>query len=102
MLKKPDFVHRFVQAGLTYAQAYVAYQALIGLVEDGVAERSKIRFGHVGVLKPVKRRPRTVTMGFRRDATGVQKVKRTYVLGTRVSYAFRVYRAFGQQHDLMP
>lgn len=102
MLKKPDFIRRFVQAGLTYAQAYMAYQAMVGFFEDGVAARSRIRIGHVGVLKPVKRRPRTVTMGFRRDASGVQKIKRTYVLGTRMSYAFRIYRAFGQQHDLMP
>ena len=102
MLKKPDFIRRFVQAGLTYAQAYAAYQALVGFFEDGVAARSRIRIGHVGVLRPVKRGARTVTMGFKRDATGMQKVKRIYVLGTRVSYTFRVFRRFGKQHNLMP
>jgi hypothetical protein len=102
MLKRDDFVRRFVNAGLTYAQAYAAYHAMVGFFEDGVASRSSIRIGHVGVVKPLYRRPRTVTMGFHRDATGVKRVKQSYVIGHRTRYVFRIYKAFGRQHNLEP
>ena len=101
-LKRVDFIRRLVSNGLTYMQAQTAYQALIGFFEDGVAGRDAICIGHVGVLKPIRRRPRTITMGFKRDKTGVKKVKRNYVLGTRVTYTFKVYRAFGKLHGLAP
>lgn len=102
MLTRVDFIRRFVKGGLTYAQAHMAYQAVVDFFEDGIASRSKIRISHVGVIKPIKRGPRSITMGFKRDATGMQKIKRNYLLGTRVSYTFRVYRAFGRKHDLYP
>ena len=99
-LKRVDFIRRLVSNGLTYSQAQIAYQALVGFFEDGVAGRDHICIGHVGVLKPIHRKPRTVTMGFKRTASGVQRVKRNFVLGTRISYTFKVYRAFGRLHGL--
>jgi hypothetical protein len=101
-LKRVDFIRRFVDAGLTYSQAQTAYRAVVGFFEDGVASRSQICVGHVGVLKPVKRGARTVTMGFMRDASGVRKVKRNYLLGIRISYTFKVFKAFGRLHGLAP
>ena len=101
-LKRVDFIRKLVNNGLSYSQAQVAYRSLVEFFEDGVAGRDQVCIGHVGVLKPIKRKPRTVTMGFKRDASGVQRIKRNFVLGTRVSYVFKIFRAFGRRHGLAP
>lgn len=101
-LKRVDFIQRLVNTGLTCTQAQIAYKALVSFFEDGVAARDHICIGHVGVLRPMRRKPRMITMGFKRDASGVQRIKRNFLLGTRVAYTFKVYRAFGKQHGLAP
>jgi hypothetical protein len=102
VLKRADFIRRFVDQGLTYSQADLAYQAMIGFFEDGVAGKCRICVAPVGVLKPVIQPARPVTMGFERDASGVHKRKRTYLLGMRWRYVFKVYRKFGRKHGLLP
>ena len=100
LVARPEFIKKFVDAGLSYHQAETAYRAMVSVLEDGVAARAKIHFAKVGALDPVVLKPREYVMGFCRSKDGVKKMRRHYILGTRIRYKFKVYPAFGRAHDL--
>ena len=70
------------------------------VMEDAVAAKNSIHFSKVGLLHAVMLKPRLVTMGFRRDKSGVHPMRREFVLGSRVEIQFRLYRKFARAHDL--
>jgi hypothetical protein len=100
LVARPQFIKKFVQSGLSYEHAELAYRAMITVLEDGVAARAKIHFAGVGALDPMTLMPREITMGFKRTKEGVINTKRSFILGVRTRYKFRVYPTFGRAHDL--
>lgn len=100
--KRIDFIRQFVETGLSYTQAELAYQGMITSLERAISTRSKICFASVGALKPVDRPPREVVMGFDRSGGNCKRMLRRYTLGPRVEFKFKLHRAFGQKTGLMP
>jgi nucleoid DNA-binding protein len=102
-IKRDDFVRHFAQhADLTYVEAERAYTALIRLVENAVASKQPINLGRVGVLEPVCLKPRRVTMGFKREGSRMVRCRREFYLGVRTRFVFKLHRAFGRSHGLVP
>jgi len=102
-VKKADFIASFTASGLTYSQAEKAYDAMIKCVENGVADKRGIVFGHVGALKPKQLKPRRVVMGCLVGPGGaVSRKKREYLLGTRLCYRWSLFQTFGRRHNLVP
>jgi nucleoid DNA-binding protein len=93
---RADFVRNLVQTqGFTYVQASAAYDSFIKTIEDGICAGSKIHLSKVGTITPVKYGPRIQQMGFRRTSgTDVEKVPRTYYLGSRIKYKFILFKSF--------
>lgn len=102
-IKREDYVRHLVkQAGLTYVQAEAAYSATMRLFEDAIAEKNSIILGRFGVLEPKELKPRRVSMGFKKVGGRTIRCRREFFLGVRTRYVFRVFRAFGSAHDLVP
>lgn len=93
---RADFLRNLVQTqGLTYVQAAAAYDSFIKTIEDGICAGSKIQLSRVGAIAPVKYPPRIQQMGFKRLAGNeVEKVPRTYFLGSRIKYKFILFKSF--------
>ena len=100
VIRRLDFIRKYMGYGLNFPQAVKAYRATMALMEDAVAAKSSIHFSKVGLLHAVTLRPRLVTMGFRRDKLGVHSVRREFVVGSRVEIRFRLYKKFARAHDL--
>jgi len=101
-VKRADFIKHFVDEGLTYTQAEIAYKGMMKAVESGIRNKAKIHLASVGVLRPLDRPPRQVVMGFERSGgTCVNKV-RHYAIGPRVEYRFKMHKAFGRSAGLIP
>jgi nucleoid DNA-binding protein len=96
------FIKRFMdECGLTYVQACHIYDCMVTVLEDAVVSGGKVNFGRLGCLTPVLMQPRMVTMGFERTADNeVTKRHRTYFLGRRLNYRFKLYREFVKKHAL--
>lgn len=101
VIKRINFIRKFMQAGLTYDQACRVYVGLIALLEDGVVNGDKIKFGKMGCLFSVRKPPRDVVMGFVRGPGGkITHSKRVFHLDERTGYRFNFYRGFVRKHDL--
>lgn len=102
-VKRDDFVRHFAtHANITYVEAERAYTALMRLLENAVASKQSVNLGRVGALVPSKLNPRKVTMGFKRDGGKMVKCKREFYLGVRTRFVFKLHRAFGRNHGLVP
>lgn len=101
-MNRRDFIRKLMMdAGLTYDQACRTYTTLVSIIEDGVVNRTKVSFGKIGCLCPVRRPARDVTMGFTRGHKGqVTKTRRVFHLEARIDYRFKMYRAFRQKVQL--
>lgn len=102
-IKRREFVSRFMDAGLTYAQAVAAYKTMCSVIEDGIVSGSKVILGSVGALAPVYKPPRDYHMHFRRTkGNKVQRgVHRTFFMDGRFEYRFKLFKAFAQNHKLL-
>ena len=100
-VKRIDFIRKFMQANLTYDQACRIYACMVALLEDGVVNGDKIKFGKIGCLFPVRKPPRDVVMGFVRGPGGrITHSKRVFHLDERTDYRFNFYRGFVRKHQL--
>lgn len=103
VVNRRDFIRKFMhESGLSFDQACRAYASMVGLIEDGIVNGHKIKFGKVGCLYPVKKPPRDVTMGFARlPKTGqLVKTRRVFHLDERTDYKFGFLREFARKHQL--
>ena len=101
VVKRADFIRNIVKnEGLTYAQASAAFDAVIQTLEDGICAGSKIQLGKIGAIVPVRLDPRPVQMHFRRQGNTVVHQERTYFLGSRIKFKFRLFKAFLQSRTL--
>lgn len=101
-ITRAAFIKRYMEdCGLTYQQSCQVYDCMVSTIQDGVVTGTKINFGRLGTLAPRWLPARAVNMGFERRANGeVKNRQRTYFLGRRISYSFRLYREFMQKHRL--
>lgn len=102
---KPILRSQFVKAlmekgGFTFTEACRAFECMTGVVADGVVAGSKVAFGRVGALVPVRLPSRECHMGFRQSKSGVEQVKRVFVIGPRIRYRFKVYSKFLAKNKL--
>lgn len=96
VVKRADFIRNIVNTqDLTYAQASAAFDAVMKTLEDGICDGSKIQLGKIGAIVPVKLDPRPVQMNFKREHG-----QRTYFLGSRIKFKFRLFKAFLQSRTL--
>lgn len=94
-INRADFIRRLVgEAGLSYVDARKAFDSVIRQIEEGIITGSRVNFGRVAALKPVKLPPRVVHMGFERKGNKFTKTSKTYYLGSRTEYKVSVYRGF--------
>src|SRR2546422_457530 len=93
-VNRADFINHFRrQCGMDYVTACRVFDAMTSLFEDAVARGATIRLGRVGVLVARVVPPREVTMGFERvKGNVVRRRRRSYWLGRRVKWTFRVYK----------
>jgi nucleoid DNA-binding protein len=93
---RADFVRNLAQTeGFSYVQASAAYDSFIRTIEDGICAGSKIQLSKVGSISPTKLDSRAVQMGFKKSAGNVvEKVQRTYFLGSRIKYKFILFKSF--------
>lgn len=95
VVKRADFIRNLVSSqGFTYAQASVAFDSFIKTIEDGICTGSKIQLAKIGAIVPTKLDPRPVRMHFKREGDKVLKQDRTYFLGTRIKFKFKIFKAF--------
>ena len=99
-VNRRTFVQKFMDRGLTYAQACQIYEAMVGVFEDAVVAGTKINIGRVLSLAPVVLEPRVVSMGFKRKKNAVEKTTKTFYLGRRLKYKVNIYREFVNTHSL--
>ena len=96
-----DFIRKFMQSDLTYEQACHVYSCMVGILEDSVLTGSKVKFGKVGCLFPVRKPPRDVVMGFvRGPGNTITRSRRVFHLDERTDYRFNFYREFVRKHQL--
>lgn len=101
VVKRADFIRNIVNnQGLTYAQASSAFDAVMKTLEDGICAGAKIQLGKIGAIVPVKLEPRPVQMHFKREKGTVVPQERTYFLGSRIKFKFRLFKAFLQSKTL--
>ena len=101
-MNRREFIRKLMnEAGLTYDAACRAYTTVVGIVEDSVVNRTKVNFGKVGCLCPIRRPARDVTMGFARGKRGeITRTKRVFHLDERTDYRFKLYRTFKRRTQL--
>lgn len=87
------FISKFVEKGLTYQQAGKAYDTVTQIFADAVVSGQKISIGRVMAIVPVKRNPRTVSMGF----GGIKKIVH---LTSRIVFKAKIHREFLGKHSL--
>lgn len=99
---RADFIKNLAKVpGMSYVQAGTAYDSFIKTIEDGICSGDKIQLSRVGAIVPVKLDPRPVSMGFRRgEGNTIEHVSRTYFLGTRIKYKFKLFKRFVESHTL--
>ncbi len=106
-IKRSEFVRQLHEdAGLPYLKAEQVCTVFMRLLENSVASHATINLGRVGVLRPMALKPRRVVMGCKRSGGvgggSMEKVRREYWIGARTRYVFRLNRAFGESHELVP
>jgi len=89
-----------LNAGLSYEQSLRAYRCLMSVIEDGVINSERVVLGHVGSLRPVRKPPRDISMGFERVNGEVIKTTRIFHLDERVVYQFYLHNEFVHKHQL--
>ncbi len=96
---RKDFIVKLMHnAGLSYDQACRAYTCMTSIIEDAVVTETKVGIGKVGVLVPVRRPARPITMGFKRLANGeIEKTRRQFFINERTIWSFRIHNAFKSQ-----
>ena len=101
VVKRADFIRNIVKnQGMTYALASSAFDSVMQTVEDGICAGSKIQLGKIGAIVPVRLDPRPVQMHFKRQGGVVIHQERTYFLGSRIKFKFRLFKAFLQSKTL--
>ena len=90
---RKDFISASVRAGLTYAQAKVAYDATIRIMEEAIMHRRKVYFGNVFSIVPVEKPPRAVHKNF-------TSTKEVYFIGRRFEFKVNVFKKFFDSHQL--
>jgi nucleoid DNA-binding protein len=91
---RQDFLKRFVATGgIKYEDAAKIYDAMSELFADAITTGQKISIGRVLSIKPVKRKARSVKMGFR-------GTKKTIYLSDRITFKVSVFREFLRTHEL--
>lgn len=81
--------------GLTYLQARRCYDSMVRTVEDGICTATKVKFGKVGAIVPVRKPPRTVSLNCKvSKGREVSKARHVFNLGPRVVFKFQMYRSF--------
>jgi nucleoid DNA-binding protein len=101
VIKRADFIRDLVNSkGFTYAQASSAFDSMMKTLEDGICAGSKIQLAKIGAISPVKLDPRAVTMHFSKVGGEVKKQERTYHLGTRIKYRFKLFKGFVDRRTL--
>ena len=89
-----DFLTKFVSAGgLKYEEAAKIYDAMVSLFADAVVTGKKVSIGRVLAIKPIRKKPRKVHMGF-------GSVKKTIFLSERLVFKTVVHREFLKSHSL--
>lgn len=100
-INRAIFIRNFMdRGGLTYLQSIQAYEAMTGTIENAVVNGDKVSIGRVCCLSPEFKDPREIHMGFVRKGGKIEKIKRTYYVGGRVSYKVKIHRKFRQTHQL--
>jgi nucleoid DNA-binding protein len=81
--------------GVSYVQACRIFDTMVSVVEDGVCAGAKIKLGKVGMIHPVRRPAREVSMNFKiGKGREVLKAQHVINLGPRICYKFRLFRQF--------
>ena len=100
-INRADFVRRYMtDCGLTYVQACYIFDVMVSIMEDAVVTGTKVNFGRLGTLTPIRKAPRTYTMGFKRIKGATIPCRRVYEVGSKVDYKFKVYKEFLKKHSL--
>lgn len=96
-------MNRFMRdAGLTYSQACRVYDTMCSTFGDAITSGNRVTIGRIGALMPVWKQPREINMHFKvskgkKVETGI---KRTYFMGGRYDFKFKVYRRFMETNEL--
>lgn len=98
-IRHPDFIRKFVEYGLSHREAKKAYRAMMAMFADGIGSKSNILLYGVGTLQAVPQRPRRHVMGVVCDKEGYRRVRREFIVGSRIRYRFKIHDEFGRRHD---
>jgi hypothetical protein len=88
-----DFIAAYVRAGMTYAQARIAYDTTVRVVEDAIVRRKKVCVGNVCSIVPVEKPPREVHKQF-------GKTREVYYLGRRIEFKVSIFKKFFDTHAI--
>lgn len=100
-ISRRDFVEKFMQRGIPYAQACAVYEAFCEVFEDAIVNGNKINIGNVCSIAPKRLPPREVHMGCKVTKGGnVVKSKHIYLLDSRIRYKVNLFKKFKDTHEL--